>query len=222
VTRNREDFSDLCISREKLIYGVIPKDSNILECLSINERGLEFPYYRLGSLRDFMQRNQQHISDKTRDQWVMSAVDSIILIHKYGVIHAYISPRNFLVAQDLSIQLCDFSGSAIGDLEALVQEEDRYRLFPWSPRSVQTDLFALGCLIFEISTGVRPYDDIDDQNYEEIGRRYTARSFPSLDGNPYRDATLKCWTLQYTSVDDLRSELRQFSKETQGSREHGR
>jgi hypothetical protein len=83
-------------------------------------------------------------------------------------------------------------------------------------------LFALGCLIFDISTGERPYDGIDDQNYEEIERRYTAQVFPSLDGIPYRDASFKCWTLQYTSVDDLRSELRQYSKEAKGLSEHGR
>lgn len=32
-------------------------------------------------------------------------------------------------------------------MDAYVEEENRYRLAPGSPRSFKTDLFALGCLI---------------------------------------------------------------------------
>lgn len=129
---------------------------------------------------------------------------AIALIHSYNVVHADISPRNFLVAEDLSIKLCDFAGSGIGDLESLVEEEDRYRISPWSPRTFQTDIFALGCLIYEISTGARPYNEIDD--LEEVGKFYAAQTFPDLEGLRYGDIIFKCWTSQYANADLLRED----------------
>ncbi|GIK07672.1 hypothetical protein Aspvir_003338 [Aspergillus viridinutans] len=198
-----ESISELCISREKLIYQTLPKNPNVLDCLAITDRGLHFPYHRLGNLREYMQHNE--IRSHTRDQWIQNAIDAVALIHSYGVIHADISPRNFLVAEDLSIKLCDFAGSVIGDLKPLVEEEDRYRISPWSPRTFKTDLFALGCLIYEISTGVRPYNEIDD--LEEIERLYSANVFPNLEGLRYRDVINKCWTSQYASAGMLQDDF---------------
>lgn len=207
--RNRESFSELCIDREKLIYKTLPKNPNILECLAITERGLQFPYHRLGNLREYMRENGQGVSADVRDKWIKAAIDAIALIHEHGVVHADISPRNFLVAEDLSIKLCDFAGSVIGDLEPLVEEEDRYRISPWSPRNYTTDLFALGCLIYEISTGERPYNEIDDCDYEEIERRYAAQQFPKIEGLSYQNIIFKCWTGQYASVAAVRSDMSQ-------------
>jgi serine/threonine protein kinase len=70
-----------------------------------------------------------------------------------------------------------------------------------SPRSTTTDIFALGCLIFEIMTGVRPYDEIEDDSYEEIENNYATGKFPSIDGLPYEEIIHKCWTCQYENVD---------------------
>lgn len=50
----------------------------------------------------------------------MSAINSIVLIYKYRVVYTNISPRNFLIANDLLIYLCDFSRSTIGEYKALV------------------------------------------------------------------------------------------------------
>lgn len=108
------------------------------------------------------------------------------------------------MAEDLSIKLCDLTGSAIGDLVPLVDEESRYRILPWTTRTFKTDLFALGCLIYEISTGVRPYNEIDD---EEVERLYSANVFPDLEGLRYRDVINKCWTLQYASVSMLQDDF---------------
>jgi serine/threonine protein kinase len=119
------------------------------------------------------------------------AAGSVALIHSHGVIHADISVRNFLVADDLSIRLCDISGSAIGNEEPFV-EEDHYRMSPNSARSIKIDIFALGCPIFKITTDLLPYDEIND--CEEVASRYTAVRFPNLAGITYRGVIYKCWT----------------------------
>ncbi|KAJ5585118.1 uncharacterized protein N7459_004918 [Penicillium hispanicum] len=203
-TQHIESISELCISREKLIYQALPKNPNILDCLAITDRGILLPYHELGNVRDYLQHQQ--VTTYLRDRWIKNAIDAITVlhIHTHSVIHADISPRNFLVADDLSIKLCDFAGSAISDLEPFVQEEDRYRISPWSPRTFKTDIFALGCLVYELSTGLRPYHDIDD--LEEVGRRYAVQTFPSLDGLRYQDIIYKCWTCQYETVEILRGD----------------
>lgn len=115
-------------------------------------------------------------------------MDHIITIHTYGIIHSDISARNFLVDDDLSIKLCNFAGSRINDLESLVGEESAYHSSPSLPRTFKTDIFALGSLIYEISTGIRPFAGIDD---DEIEKRYTAQ----------QDIISKCWRSQCRSVE---------------------
>ncbi|KXG52065.1 uncharacterized protein PGRI_083490 [Penicillium griseofulvum] len=207
TTLYNEEHSISCFEREKLIYSTLPKDPTILDCLTITDDGIHLPFLRLGNLRDYLDRNKQEIQRQTRDQWVIAAASAISILHRFGVIHSDISARNFLVADDLSIKLCDFSGSAIGGQESLVQEEDRYRMASDAPRSTTTDIFALGCLIFEIMTGLRPYDEIDDDSYQEIESNYASGKFPSIDALPYQEIIHKCWTCQYENIDQVKHDL---------------
>ncbi|KAJ5112873.1 hypothetical protein N7456_001407 [Penicillium angulare] len=207
--KNREEYSETCIDREKLIYRILPKDPNILNCLAITSKGIYFPYLRHGNVRDYLQMHNHRLDKNTRDQWIENAVCAIATIHAHGVVHSDISARNFLVADDFSIKLCDFAGSGTDSLESLAQEESPeeespYQIFPWSPRTNKTDLFALGSFIYEVSTGLRPFVDIDD---EEIERRYAAQIFPCLDGLKYCEIISKCWRLQYSSARILESDV---------------
>jgi serine/threonine protein kinase len=207
---SREEFSEECINREKLVYQTLPKDDpNILKCLSIAERGIQLPYLQHRDVRNYLQNHEVDV--ETRDRWIQNAVDAIATVHACGIVHSDISPRNFLVTDHLSIQLCDFAGSRINDLHSLVEEETRYRLplSPSSPRTAITDLFALGSFIYEISTGTSPFPDLDD---DEIERRYASLDFPSLDGLKYHKVISKCWNSQYSSADMIRGDIRRLRK----------
>ncbi|KAJ6007426.1 hypothetical protein N7540_011402 [Penicillium herquei] len=206
--QNREYFE-----REKLIYRTLPKDKNILDCIEITDDCIHFPYLRLGDLHEYIQKHHASIESEVRDNWIESAIDAVSLIHSFGVIHADISARNFLVADDMSIKMCDFCGSSINGLPSLVGEETRYCMAWGTPRSVTTDIFALGSLIFEITTGLRPYDEIPDEEWEEVNRRYNAQEFPSLEGNSYERIILKCWTSQYADAEQLKYDLKMRRKE---------
>ncbi|KAJ5106475.1 hypothetical protein N7456_003150 [Penicillium angulare] len=207
-TLHNEEFSRKCFDREKSAYRILPKHPNILHCIEITDDYIHLLLIPHGDLRQYLGRYNHEIGIETRKKWTAMAIDAISTVHSCGIIHADISTRNFLVSDDLSIKLCDFSGSAIGDQVSLVQEEDRYRMDPESPLSVKTDIFATGCLIFEIMTGLRPYDEIKDEEWEDIVRRYSFGIFPCLDNVPCGDIILKCWNCSYRSMECVKTDLR--------------
>ncbi|CAG7927338.1 unnamed protein product [Penicillium olsonii] len=117
-----EEYSEESIAREKLIYQSLPNnDPNILKCLGITEIGIQFPFLQHGDIRTYLKFHS--IDAATKDRWIQNAIDAVITIHACGVIHCDISPRNFLVSDDLSIQMCDFAGSQINGLKWLAEEE---------------------------------------------------------------------------------------------------
>lgn len=88
------------------------------------------------------------------------------------------SARNFLVADDLSIVLCDFSSLIIGGKKNMVRPETRYeKIESTDPLeiSIATEIFAVGSLIFKITMGKRPYDELEDDEIETLFRR---KAFP--------------------------------------------
>ncbi|KAJ5942306.1 hypothetical protein N7516_002474 [Penicillium verrucosum] len=206
---HNQEHAQLCFEREKSIYRALPKNDNILDFITITDTSIHLPFLRLGNLREYLELYNKKIETETRERWVEMAVSAISSLHSTGVIHADISARNFLVANDLSIKLCDFSGSSIGDQLPLVEEEDRYRTTPDSPRSQATDIFALGCLIFEITTGIRPYNEIPDDEFERIEYLYSIGQYPCLRGNHYEAIIHKCWTSQYKDIGQLQHDLKE-------------
>lgn len=101
------------LEREKEIYSHLGEHRGILPCLQIIDAGLVFPYLKNSNLRRFLHNSDGPITLSTKLGWIKSALRSIEFIHSKGVLQADISARNFLVADDLSILLCDFSGLMI-------------------------------------------------------------------------------------------------------------
>lgn len=195
-----EMFSEGAIVREKIIYRLLPKHPNVLPCFEVAEKGIRFPLLRLGNLRDYLRENHSRVEKETKEKWIRNVLEAIDFIHSFEIVHADISARNFLVADDLSIKLCDFAGSGIGPDAAMVAEEDNYRKSPDLPRSLRTDIFAIGCLIFEIMAGAPPYDGLEPP---EIAKRYGTDTFPRCDDLKYGEIILKCWTSQYASTEEI-------------------
>lgn len=81
-----------------------------------------------------------HIRMDLWTQWIEMAAKAESSIHRLEIIHADISARNFLVAEDLLTKLCNFSGSVIGCSSPLVAEEERYQMVSDSPRCMTTDI----------------------------------------------------------------------------------
>jgi serine/threonine protein kinase len=180
----------------------------ILECLDTFETGLRFPLHRYGDLRNYLQLNHLSIGVGKRTRWAINCAESISFVHTHGILHCDISARNFLVADDESLKLCDFAGSTIGNEQALVSEETRYRKYhdtEITTHTIQTELFATGSLIYEIMTGRRPYDEVMED--ESVERLYRQENYPPLETVCYAAIIDRCWHGQFQSAKQVKELL---------------
>lgn len=86
------------------------------------------------------------------------------------------------------------------DLAPISEEEDHYRVFPGQPRYFKSDVFSLGCLIYEIAVGKKPYEEMGEDDWKQISRNYATGNFPCLDGLEYQCIIQKCWAIQYNDA----------------------
>ncbi|MEZ6144164.1 MAG: protein kinase [Planctomycetaceae bacterium] len=86
-------------------------------------------------------------------------------LHKNGVIHRDLKPANFLIDQQGTLKLSDFGlASVLASRRITTAGKTAGTLLYMAPEQIrggditpQTDLYALGCVLFELLTGKPPY-----------------------------------------------------------------
>ncbi|QDS70785.1 hypothetical protein FKW77_004214 [Venturia effusa] len=192
----RSSLRDL--RREYSAYQRLPLHARLLRLHpdSKPER-LLLPYLRNGCLHDFLRATP--VSSAQRLQFAADAAEGLSLLHCAGIVHGDINSWNFLVDDDFRLCIIDFAGSTIDGQDGSAFEGVRYCL-PRSfedPSTIQTDLFALGSLLYEIITGEEPYHEYQD---EEVEMLFKIGLFPSTEDLPLGETILGCWQGAYDSA----------------------
>jgi serine/threonine protein kinase len=106
------------IDREKRILELVGSHPFILTPHWVDERGLCFEYYPLGTLRSYCKSLQPEIPPLTdRLRWCREIVCGVAYLHSKGVMHNDLSPHNILLTPTLNVKICDFGGATmIGEL----------------------------------------------------------------------------------------------------------
>ncbi len=117
-----------------------------------------------GSLEDQLQERGR-LPWETVIQYGLQMCSALDYLHKNGVIHRDLKPANFLLDEQGQLKLSDFGlASVIAARKITSAGKTAGTLLYMAPEQIRggeitprTDLYALGCVLFELLTGNPPY-----------------------------------------------------------------
>ncbi|KAJ5722665.1 kinase domain-containing protein [Penicillium malachiteum] len=202
------------IAKEADIYRRIGPHPRFVRLLGHSREGLVLEYMKNGDLKTYLQTHESISLDfNLKFKWAYQVVEGVDLLHRNGVIHCDIKPRNLLLDGDLNIKIIDFSGSSLDRSKPTSGEGTRFYLpRHWKDRpTVTTDLFALGSTIYEIFQGASPYEEIPSDEVESLT---TKKKFPNISNIPCGDIIQRCWLSQVDSAADVQTAIRNITAST--------
>jgi len=137
--------------------------------------------------RRFLYYVMEYIEGKTLEQWiedqvgkepdltvirniVSQAISGLRAFHRMDMLHQDIKPGNIMITREGVVKLVDFGSTKIAGIADISTPVKRKELLGTKnytapeyllekPGTTQSDLFALGCIIYEMITGKLPYGD---------------------------------------------------------------
>ncbi len=118
-----------------------------------------------GTLADLLAR-KGHLPWEFVVDYALQMCEALHYAHEHGVVHRDVKPGNFLLTKSGQIKLSDFglasiattrrltaAGRTVGTIQYMAPEQIRGK----SALTGRADLYALGCVLFEMLTGYPPY-----------------------------------------------------------------
>lgn len=131
------------------------------------------------SLKDIVQA-QGRLSLEDTSSVLGQTASALHHLHEQGLVHLDVKPQNVIVQQDGLVKLIDFGlaqpahtpqeligGSTFGTVSYLAPEQAS-----GEPVDVHTDVYALGCVVYEMLTGRAPFDSENGEVRHDIVRAH--------------------------------------------------
>ncbi|MEW4488697.1 protein kinase [Thalassoglobus sp. JC818] len=117
-----------------------------------------------GSLEDKLQEKKQFPWEQVI-YFALQMCDALTCSHAAGVVHRDIKPGNFLLAHSGQLKLSDFGLASVADSRRITAAGKTAGTFLYmAPEQIRgqeitdkTDLYALGCVLYELITGTPPF-----------------------------------------------------------------
>ena len=213
MKRAHSDYTEL--DTERRAYERLGLHPSITGYFGVTEDGSTIVLERGKCLRDMYQQvNNDDIPTCKKLRWANEAAIGLHYIHQKGIIHADVGSHNIILTQDDHLKFIDFAGSSI-DGEAAATCYGWYSYRPSEPKiSIQTDIFAYGCTIFEVETGRPPYYEFESRSdrTRRVERLYQEHKFPDVQHLMLGEIIQNCWDNKFRSMDEV---IRALSEQTQ-------
>lgn len=144
-----------------LLFEISQED---LDDLPAYQSGYAMPFYRNGTLRELMRNGSNGIAIVDAVCIIVKIGRALAQFHKSGYIHRDVKPENILMMTRQDPMLGDpgivkeagephGTIATVGSLDYIAPEQIRDS----SKVEAPADVFALGCILYELLTGQRPY-----------------------------------------------------------------
>ncbi|POR35757.1 Megakaryocyte-associated tyrosine-protein kinase, partial [Tolypocladium paradoxum] len=195
------------IQREREVYERLAERGRHQGTLSyhgeVDGGGIRLEFASKLDLQSFIQG--QDVDPGLRLRWIIQLADTLAFIHDAGIIHGDLTTANVFLDDGLNARLADFAGSSI-DLSPLLVEVTASHLYPGNLLSAQGDIFALGSVIYEVTTGKGPYAGLSDASIRSLFQKGDFPDVTSL--GRLGDIIRTCWGGGYEDSKALVKELK--------------
>lgn len=164
---------------------------------------LTMQYMAKGTLRVYLQENNQHITRHQRHLWIKAMTEGLTLLHSAAIVHCDLTPHNLLLDDKLELKVADFGCCSIDQSASTGGANARF--YPpradWrTPACFEDDLFALGSCMYEVLTGAPPLKDMPSSRAQTL---IGLRQMPDLAGLDFRHIIRDCWLLRAESAENV-------------------
>ena len=181
---------------EGTVYHLVGDNPRFVRMLAFDaEDGLTLEYMPNGNLPAYMQKHGLSALDlQQRIQWACDAAEAVHILHNHKVTLCSLQIADFLVDSDKRLRLVDFAAAAVDGQASL-------RALPSivsSSESVQTDMFLLGSVVYEVMTGNAPsfhYNTAEGSEHERL-------VLPDTNTITCGNIISRCWRAEYDNTED--------------------
>ncbi|PKY37662.1 kinase-like protein [Rhizophagus irregularis] len=174
---------------------------------------LVLEYANEGNLRDYLEKNFTSLNWKNKIQMALDITCGLKFLHSKEMIHRDLHPKNILVNNGklliadpgLSKKLAEATTNSTAITMGMIDytEPQCFKSVEYK-KNKKSDIYSLGVLFWEISSGHRPFLDYSqDALSHHIGHE-NLREKP-IDGTPqvYQQLYQKCWDVEPNSRPDI-------------------
>ena len=180
------------LESEKAVYLRVGRCDGIAECINISKDGILLALYERGDLESYIE-GETEVDPSRKAGWILSIIKTILHFHNAKVLVDDIALRNILVADDLSLKMIDFGQCPLFPMDTDINAVSDHGL------TAQADIFHLGCVIYSIVTWKRYECDLFMRGWT----RPLLSDLPEVDQLFCGDIIQKCWSAEYTSMEQL-------------------
>ncbi|MCJ1436414.1 hypothetical protein MMC27_005793 [Xylographa pallens] len=177
---------------EKAVYLRVGRCDGIAECINISADGIRLALYKRGDLETYI-KSEAGVDRPRKAGWILTLIKAILHFHSSNVLVDDMALRNILVADDLSLKMIDFGQSYLIPLDADISMASDNGL------TAQADIFHLGCIIYSIVI----WERYECNLFERQWVRPLLRDLPNVDHVFCGDIIRKCWSAEYSSMEQL-------------------